>query len=88
MGSLYHPELLFPRKIKMIFEELSRDFLINLALDVSVEPNGMCLSMLRELADVIARLFPDRFTKLWILANLETEGDGNILHREVVEFLP
>lgn len=71
---MYYPGLLFPDKWKGIFEELNRDFLRNLGLYVSIEPNGMCLTVLRELTDVIARLFSVKFAKLWILEWLETGG--------------
>lgn len=53
---------------------------------MSLEPKGMCLSELRELADIITRLFSVRFAKLWILRRLETGGGGN-LPQKVVESL-
>lgn len=59
----------------------------NLDLCVSIEQNGMRLSVPRELADVIARLFSARFAKLWILGRLEVGGGGATLPREVVESL-
>jgi len=59
----------------------------NLDLYVSIEPNGMCPGVLRELADVIAWIFSVRFAKLWMLGRLETGGGGNALPGEVVEWL-